>query len=496
MKRILLSIIAIFASIATIFAMSIPATANSVLPSKPVSAVSSLINQDDLCNTAATVECVDLRGGKTVSGTAVQAWPLESSDNYEQLGFVDLPSGRVEIQFITAGTSNFVYHATNHTLFLSACDPNAADTYAVSQVGSQFDFSPGGGAYISAGSQGAQMSLSSTLNGNTKFNETKPSTTTGLVFGVSDPDLAGESSATQLAQLKQMASIGITSVRIEVNQEYVQYNGAGTFDWSQVDTQVKNILAAGMTPEMIIDGSAAWDAVGGSSSGYAQPLSAADFAAWASAVVSRYGSSTKVFEIWNEENASGFWQPAANPSVYTQDLIAAYKSIKIADPSATVISGGLAPESNDGSNINGITFLQDMYADGAKGSFDAVGYHPYSNPALPNTYESWSGWSQMSQTSPSIRSVMVANGDSAKNVWITEVGNESGGPDGIGLTGEATEFTQAIADAKATSWIASLYIYSWQDEGTDATNDEDWYGLLTHAGAVKPAYTAVVNAIK
>ena len=66
------------------------------------------------------------------------------------------------------------------------------------------------------------------------------------------------------------------------------------------------------------------------------------------------------------------------------------------DPSAIVLSGGLAPAPDDGTNINAITFLQAMYANGAQGYFDVLGYHPYSYPALPNTYESWSGWSQMS----------------------------------------------------------------------------------------------------
>ena len=32
-------------------------------------------------------------------------------------------------------------------------------------------------------------------------------------------------------------------------------------------------------------------------------------------------------------------------------------------------------------------FLTDMYADGVKGSFDALGYHPYSYPVLPDTYD-------------------------------------------------------------------------------------------------------------
>jgi hypothetical protein len=202
-----------------------------------------------------------------------------------------------------------------------------------------------------------------------------------------------------------------------------------------------------------------------------------------------------MFEIWNEPNNAGFWSPKPDPAAYTADLKAAYAAIKHADRSAFVISGGLAPETNDGTNIAPVTFLQDMYAHGAKGSFDALGYHPYSYPALPAAVEPWSGWSQMNQTTPSIRSVMTSHGDAAKQIWITEVGAPSSGPDGVGQKGEANDMTQAIASTESTSWIGGLYLYSWQDEGTGTGNDQDWFGLVTAAGAHKAAYTAVAAAL-
>ena len=120
-----------------------------------------------------------------------------------------------------------------------------------------------------------------------------------------------------------------------------------------------------------------------------------------------------------------------------------------------------------------------MYADGAEGNFDALGYHPYSFPALPQTYEPWSAWSQMAQTHPSIRSVMASNGDSGKPIWITEFGAPTGGPRGVGEAAQATALRQAIADTKATSWIGALYMYTWQDKDTDPGAHREWFGLLT-----------------
>jgi hypothetical protein len=317
-------------------------------------------------------------------------------------------------------------------------------------------------------------------------------------FGMSDPDLITETPAVQAAQLAQMKAIGITSIRLDANWEWVQYSGPRTFDWAQLDQVVKSVRAAGMSVDLIIDGCATWAALPGTKGDTSpQPKSSAQFAAWAAKVAARYApEGVQAFEIWNEPNNQIFWQPKPNPAAYTADLKAAYAAIKAVDRKAFIISAGLAPENSDGTNISPVTFLQDMYADGAKGHFDAVGYHPYSYPALPDTYKSWSGWSQMDQTSHSIRSVMTSHGDASKPVWITEVGAPSGGPDGVGQAAQATELRQAITNTKNTSWIGRLYLYSWQDEGTDPTNDEDWFGLVNAAGAHKAAYKAVAAAIR
>ncbi len=315
--------------------------------------------------------------------------------------------------------------------------------------------------------------------------------------GMADPDLLGESASTQAAQLAGMKAIGISEIRLDADWDWVQYGGENSFDWAQLDQAVASVRAARMSLDLIVDGCPPWAAVSGTEGDPSpQPASSARYAHWAAEVAARYGPrGVGTFEIWNEPNNVAFWQPAPNPAAYTADLIAAYQAIKDVDPPAFVLSGGLAPESNDGTNISPVTFLQRIYAYGARGHFDGVGYHPYSYPALPKTYDSWSGWSQMDQTSPSIRSVMAANGDRGKRIYITEVGAPSGGPQGVGQRSQATEFTQAIEAAKTTSWIGGIYLYTWQDDGTDTRNTEDWFGLVTAAGVHKPAYAAVKNAI-
>jgi hypothetical protein len=62
--------------------------------------------------------------------------------------------------------------------------------------------------------------------------------------------------------------------------------------------------------------------------------------------------------------------------------------------------------------------------------------------------------------------------------------------------GSASTHTRGPGDPGKTSWIGVLYIYSWQDDGTNPTNGEDWFGLLRAAGGPKLAYAAVVDATR
>jgi polysaccharide biosynthesis protein PslG len=275
----------------------------------------------------------------------------------------------------------------------------------------------------------------------------------------------------------------------------VQPAGPLTFSWTRLDHVVSSARAAGMTVDLIVDGCPRWAALANPRvESSPQPASSAQYATWAADVAKRYApEGVNMFEIWNEPNIALFWQPKPDPSAYTADLVAAYSAIKAVDPSAFVISGGLAPTVTKNHNISAIDFLKAMYADGAKGSFDAFGYHAYSFPELPDSNES--GWSQMARTSPSLRSVMIRNGDGNKPIWVTEFGAPSGGPGGVGEAAQATALAQAVADVKATPWIGALYVYTWQDNGFDPHNDQDWFGLLTAGGSTKPAFRALSAAI-
>jgi polysaccharide biosynthesis protein PslG len=253
----------------------------------------------------------------------------------------------------------------------------------------------------------------------------------------------------------------------------------------------------------------AWARPSGTKATYGpDPASYALFARRAVRHLSAMGVHT--YEVWNEPNLSAFWTPAPDARAYTRLLQAAYPAIKAADPRATVLTGGTAPALTDapsgglldflkpggGTSIGPVEWLGQIYANGGRGFFDAVAHHPYCWPAMPGQVEAWSAWHQMYGSNPSLRSLMVSNGDGAKRIWATEFGAPTDGPAGT----HVSEATQASMIARAYGvwrgyeWGGPLFTYSGRDRGTSASTNQNFFGLVRRDFTRKPAFRAYRTA--
>lgn len=126
------------------------------------------------------------------------------------------------------------------------------------------------------------------------------------------------------------------------------------------------------------------------------------------AVAEHYKGRIHAYEIWNEQDG-GFWKPSPNAAQYVPLLKIAYQEIKAVDPDARVIVGGLCGWNSD--------YMRDIYSHGGKGFFDAVAVHPYGwgPDASPATTAAFNTFKQ----------VMAENGDSGKELWLTEFGTST-----------------------------------------------------------------------
>jgi polysaccharide biosynthesis protein PslG len=295
-----------------------------------------------------------------------------------------------------------------------------------------------------------------------------------------------------------MREVGAGWIRIDINWAVIQRKGRGSYDWSSFDPFVKAARRRGLAVLGGIVYTPGWARPPGTRPN-APPTDVADFARFAFRSARHFGPrGIQTYEIWNEPNIAAGWAPGPDPARYTQLLRQAYAAIKRAAPSATVISAGLSPYGGYGSvdaqHMNPLTFLEQMYANGARGSMDAVGWHPYNFPGGLR-YHPWSGWSQMSETSPSARSIMRANGDAKKKIWATEWGAPTGVSSGSVTEADQAELVTAVlTQFKAWRWDGPSFFYTFRDKGTNAADREDNFGLVRRDWSPKPAYDAFRRA--
>jgi hypothetical protein len=110
----------------------------------------------------------------------------------------------------------------------------------------------------------------------------------GKQMGIADPDLITKPAKVQASELAAMKAIGITSIRLDADWSIVQHAGAKSYSWGQLDQVVKSVRAAGMTADLIIDGTPAWAAKAGTSRDASPPpASPAQYAAFAAQVAAR-----------------------------------------------------------------------------------------------------------------------------------------------------------------------------------------------------------------
>ena len=122
--------------------------------------------------------------------------------------------------------------------------------------------------------------------------------------------------------------------------------------------------------------------------------------------VTRYQSSLKYWEVWNEENGPGMWRDKPNPANYVILLKATYEEIKKINPDIKVLIGGFVGVPFE--------FIEGVYKAGGKDYFDIMNFHPYraKSPEAGQLYEDIR----------KLVALMEKYGDGNKPMWITEIG--------------------------------------------------------------------------
>ncbi len=301
--------------------------------------------------------------------------------------------------------------------------------------------------------------------------------------------------------VSQVAGLGVGWVRafvpwnlFEPNRGHLNEPEIGALETglAGLPKGTKVILDVVDTPE--------WES--GSSNPVMPPRDPADYARFAGTMAKRFAGRVAAWEVWNEEDASLWWASGPDPAAYAALLKAAYPAFKAADPSATVVLGGLTG--------NDYEFLSQLYADGVKGYFDAVGVHtdsicdvvsPYEILRNGRTDQRINRWAFLGYRT--VHEVMLAHGDNSP-IWMTELGwststqeCNSGAwagqkPAGVSPAQQATFLLQAYHCLAQDPYVQVGIWYGLQDiEPFDSARGS--YGLLDSNLVPKPAYGALAE---
>lgn len=218
------------------------------------------------------------------------------------------------------------------------------------------------------------------------------------------------------------------------------------------------------------------------------------------------GKGVTKFEMWNEVNNAHFWGNAVDPLDYTRFLIAGHAGIKSVLPGAAskVLFVGMyhqprsAPFWGQGWGVmEEILFLQRCYdAAGKLGTtlgahFDAMSEHIYTQadtvayapgttlgPAPASTVDNL-------MQLQAIRALMVAKGDGAKGIYVTEAGYATH----LNSAAEQNTFMQSLFNYLDTlPYIEAVLVYSARDAGTSG-GGQDTYGALTWTWQRRPVFS-------
>ncbi len=306
-------------------------------------------------------------------------------------------------------------------------------------------------------------------------------------------------------RLSQVESqTGVKWIREEFNWGDVEAT-QGVFNWGTLDTLMT--LAAQNQVQVLptLEDTPGW--AGPASN--AIPTDPSAFATFVGAVVARYGphgsfwsshpslpnDAIVTYELWNEPYYANGDDNNYNPAAYANLVKAAAIAGRAADPGAKFL---LAAD-NESALVNGnwVWWVDALYqaVPDLNNYFDGVVVHPYGTDltdlSIPTAGQAYDGYDQIRRVE-SVRQEFVNHGASSKPIWITEIGWPtcvSGSVRCTTAAGQAADLTTVFNYARTTwkSYVQAVFVYCYQDNGSNSSDPENDYGLVDYSGNAKPA---------
>jgi hypothetical protein len=322
----------------------------------------------------------------------------------------------------------------------------------------------------------------------------------GFVFGVDYADeLPGQPESGLSRSLDDAYAVGSGWIRIDLAWYRIQ-PAPQTWDWSSFDRVAAYAKARNLRILAILDQPPAWARTSSCATRiWCPPKDATQFAAFAARAAQRYPQSVVgAWEVWNEENLGAYWADGPNPASYGALLRATATAVRAVQPDAEIVLGGLAVAGSDGTNLSAQDFLVTLGLAGTLRYASAIGYHPYSYPAMPGTAKAFAAIG----TGPgSLAAVLNQYQANSTPIWLTEAGAPIGraaqdptaaDPDTRHEEQlQAAYATELVKAATANPHVKALFWFS----DIDLPAQHLYFGLRRADGTPRPSFTALENAI-
>lgn len=266
------------------------------------------------------------------------------------------------------------------------------------------------------------------------------------------------------------------------------------YDWEYMDTGVRNAVAVGLQPVLLVDGAPQWAqrCVSPPNLQYGNlcdpdPAALAQFATAAARRYSgNFGDLPRV-QYWqglNEPNLTIFFFPQFNtagkglsPHLYRNLINSFYAAIKAVNPANLVLAAGLGPNELKGWNIGPMRFTRELLCmkgrqkpkpikGACKGGvhFDIFDIHPYtsgspSHEGRVNDVQLGDLDKLQTLLKAADKAGRIKGAFKRTPLWITEIGWDSNPPDPGALPMKV--LTQWTAEALHESWAAGVSHFFW-----------------------------------
>ena len=237
------------------------------------------------------------------------------------------------------------------------------------------------------------------------------------------------------------------------------------------------------------------------------PARLEDYGDFAYAVAQRYRGSVRIFQIWNEPNLYGEWQPDnPDPAAYVAMLKVAAQRIREANPEAIIVAAVLAPTIETGpQNLSELLFLEGMYIHGGA---------PYFDVASTASYGLWYGpddrYVAPHRTNYAravlVREVMVRHGDAGTPIWAGEYGWVALPPDWQGQPspwGNVSAATQALYTVEGMQraqrewpWLPMINLWHFYWPQANPDDPTQHFAVVDENFAPRPVLTALQEVMR